>query len=162
MRIARCALVAVGVVIFPAASFAVDCSKWPDSTCYPPLSYRYTPPKFANQAGTAGYATEAGNATTATTAGFAQRAGTVDNAPSIPNCPYTVISTFRALPEAANGALVGDDQSGKFLCVAGNWSRLSGATPEGGSSTGNSEGPGDGSGEGAGSGAGEGGNGAGE
>lgn len=146
MRIIPAIVLALGVASLPASAFAVDCSKWPDSTCYPPLGYRYTPPKYANQAGSAGYATQAGEAANAATAGFATRAGTVDNAPAAANCPYTVISTFRALPDAANGSLVGDDQSGKYLCVAGNWSKLSGPTTEGGSSTSSSEGPGNGEG----------------
>jgi hypothetical protein len=152
MRIIPAIVMVLGMASFPASAFAVDCSKWPDSTCYPPLGFRYTPPKYANQAGQAGYANQAGQAATAGTAGFATRAGTVDNAPAAANCPYTVISSFRALPDAANGTLVGDDQSGKYLCVAGNWSRLSGPTTEGGSSTGNSEGPGEGPGGGEGSG----------
>lgn len=158
MRVAPTFLLVVAAATLPVPAFAVDCTKRPDSTCFPPLGYRYTPPKYANQSGTSNYATQAGQAATAGTADFATRAGTVDNAPAAANCPYTLISTFRALPEAANGSLVGDEQSGKYLCVAGNWSQLSGPATEGGSSTSSSEGPG--SGEGSGSG-GEGGSGAG-
>ncbi len=149
----------VVILAFTAGTaWAVDCAKRPDMTCYAPLPFRYTPPKYATQSGTSNYATQAGQAATAGTADFATRAGTVDNAPAAANCPYTLVSTFRALPEAANGSLVGDEQSGKYLCVAGNWSQLSGPATEGGSSTSSSEGPG--SGEGSGSG-GEGGSGAG-
>lgn len=140
-------LVISASVSFPAIA-GDKCSTRPDMTCYPPLPYRYTPPKYANQAGTAGYANQAGSAATAGSATYAQRAGTVDQAPGVPNCPYTVISTFAALPEAVNGTLVGDDQSGKYLCVAGQWARLTGATTEGGSSTNSSEGPGNGEGSG--------------
>lgn len=148
-------LTLIAVIIAPASALAVDCTKWPDSTCYPPLGYRYTPPKYATQSGTAGYATQAG---TAATSNYATRAGTVDAAPAAAACPYAVLpGGMNALPEAPNGTVVGDNTTGQYLCVAGVWSGISGpAASAGGSSSPSSEGPGSGSGSGSGSGAGNG------
>ncbi len=149
------ALAVIVVTIAPTFALAVDCTKWPDSTCYPPLGYRYTPPKYATQSGTADYATQAG---TAATSNYATRAGTVDAAPAAAACPYVVLpGGMNALPEAPNGTVVGDNTTGRYLCVSGAWSAISGPTASaGGSSSPSSEGPGSGSGSGSGSGAGTG------